>query len=340
MVIVYASLRPFHGWRAPPEEVFGFLAAPWPRYITAGDVLLNVAAYLPLGAMLFATLRPLLAPAAAFFAAALVAAALSLVLESLQMFLPMRIASNLDLLANSTGAGIGALAAWMFALPALANHPLVTMRRRAVRPDTLGDCGLIVVGLWILIQFHQGPLAVNSGDLREILGITPLFAHTPRSYLMAEAGVVALAVVAIGLLVSLLMKPERSAAPVIALTLALAFAAKSIAAITIARSANWLHWLTPGVVAGIVCGIALLASLSWLGHVPRAVAAVLCIFAGVIIVNAAPGNPYQTVPNFMRSPQPTHLANFSHIVHSLSQLWPLLAALCIVALARRDPRVS
>jgi VanZ family protein len=340
LIIVYASLQPFQGWRAPSDEVLGFLTAPWPRYITAGDVSLNIVAYLPLGAMLFTALRPRLVPAAAFFAATLVAAALSLALESVQMFLPTRIASNVDLLANSAGAGIGALAAWIFSLPSLANHPLVTMRRRALRTDALGDCGLIVAALWILIQFHQAPLALGSGDLRETLHITPFFSHTPQSYLVAESGVVAMTIGAIGLLVSLLMQPARPAAPAIALTLTLALAAKSIAAVTMARSGHWLHWLTPGVAVGIAGGIVLLAALSRLAYVTRAVAAILCVLAGVVIVNVAPENPYQSVPNFMLSPQPTHLANFSQIVRALSQLWPLLAALCIVALARREPAAT
>src|SRR6266576_2393209 len=91
LIIVYASLQPFQGWRAPSDEVLGFLTAPWPRYLTAGDVMLNLVAYLPLGAMLFVALRPPLASAAAFIAAILIAAALSLALESVQMFLPSRI---------------------------------------------------------------------------------------------------------------------------------------------------------------------------------------------------------------------------------------------------------
>lgn len=334
LIIVYASLQPFQGWRSPPEEVLRFLTAPWPRYLTAGDVMLNIVAYLPLGAILFAALRPPLAPAAAFIAATLIAAALSLGLESVQMFLPMRIASNVDLLANSAGAGIGALAAGILALPAFANHSLTAMRRRALRTDALGTCGLIVAALWILIQLHQAPLALGSGDLREMLHITPFFSHTPQSYLVAEGGVVALAIVAIGLLVSLLTQPTRPAAPAIALTLILALAAKSIAAVTMARSGYWLHWLTPGLAVGIAGGIVLLAALSRLAYVSRAVVAILCILAGVVIVNVAPENPYQSVPNFMLSPQPTHLANFSHIVRALSQLWPLAAVIMLVMLAR------
>ena len=52
LVIVYASLQPLRGWRMPAAEVYGFLTAPWPPYITLADVLVNVAAYVPLGFML------------------------------------------------------------------------------------------------------------------------------------------------------------------------------------------------------------------------------------------------------------------------------------------------
>src|SRR5215203_4181144 len=81
LVIVYASVQPFAGWRMPPPEVFGFLTAPWPRYLTSGDIALNVAAYLPLGAMLFFALRPPLSAAFACVLATALAALLSLLLE-------------------------------------------------------------------------------------------------------------------------------------------------------------------------------------------------------------------------------------------------------------------
>ena len=334
LVIVFASLQPFAGWRMPPDEVFGFLTAPWPRYVTAGDALLNVIAYLPLGAMLFSALRPPLAPAAAFAAALLLATALSLALESVQMFLPTRIASNLDLLANGAGAALGAFAAWLLALPALADNPVAALRRSAVRTDALGDCGLIVIALWILIQCHQSPLALGGGDLREALRMTPLFAHTPHAYLLAETAGAALVTAAVGLLVALLLQPRQSAAPAIALTFALAFVVKSTAAITLARSAHWLQWLTPGIATGFAVGIVLLAVLLQFARAGRAIGAALCIVAGVVIVNVAPENPYQVVPAFMLTPQPTHLLNFSNIVRVLSQAWPLAALMLLLTLAR------
>src|SRR3954451_10516343 len=52
VVIAYTSLQPFSGWWIPPEEIRNFLWAPWPRYITLEDVLVNICAYVPLGFLL------------------------------------------------------------------------------------------------------------------------------------------------------------------------------------------------------------------------------------------------------------------------------------------------
>jgi VanZ family protein len=334
LVIVYASLQPFTGWRMPPAEVLGFLTAPWPRYVTATDIVLNVAAYLPLGAMLFFALRPPLAPAIALIIASLLAALLSLALESAQMFLPTRIASNVDLMTNSAGAAAGALAVMLLTL---WNNPLAVLRARAVRAGTLGDCGLIVIALWAVIQLQPSPLAFSSGNLRDAFGITPMFMHSSWSYLLAESAVVALAVLALGLTVSLVMKSHRYALIAMGVTIFLTAAAKIIAALAFTRNANPLQWLTPGVATGFAAGVAGVALVIWLPPRVRAIAAALCVTAGVIIVNITPDNPYQSLPAFLSTLQPTHLANFGGIVHILSQCWPLAAILLLLGLAFAGP---
>lgn len=331
---MYASLQPFAGWRMPPAEVLGFLTSPWPRYITATDISLNVIAYLPLGAMLYFVLRPPLAAAVACVIATLLAATLSLMLESVQMFLPTRIASNVDLLSNSAGAATGALGAMLLTL---WSNPLAAMRRRTVRAGKLGDCGLLVIALWIVIQFNPSPLAFGSGNLRDTFGIAPMFMHSSQAYLLAETAVVTLTVIALGLAISLLMQSPRHALRAMALTLVLTAIAKSIAAITIARTANWLQWLTPGVVAGFVAGAVGVAVFAWLAPGARSVTAIVCLAAGVMVVNITPDNPYQTLPAFLSGSPPTHLANFGGIVRILSQCWPFAAILLLAGLARAGP---
>ena len=331
LVIVYASLRPFAGWRMPPDPVLHFLTAPWPRYITAADIAINIGAYLPLGALLFFALRPPLAAAFAFLAATIVAAALSLALESAQMFLPTRIASNVDLISNTAGAAIGALGALLLTI---GNNPLDSLRRRMLRADALGDWGLLVVALWIVIQFHPAPLAFSSGDFRDALGIRPMFQYTSQAYWLAETAVVGLAVVVLGLLISLITQSRRYTGRVMLVTMALTIAAKSIAAASLTRSANWLQWVTPGIAAGFTAGVILLAVFMFLALRRRAAVAALCLLAGVFLVNITPDNPYLLVPPFMIGIQQTHLTNFGSILRALSQIWPLAALLLLLALTR------
>ena len=248
------------------------------------------------------------------------------------MFLPARIATNVDLLSNAAGAALGALAALLLTL---WNNPLAALRLRAVRTDVLGDCGLIVVAVWIVIQLHPAPLAFGSGNLRDLLGITPMFMHSSHAYQLAETAVVALAVISMGLLVSLLMQSSRDALRAMALTLLLTGTAKS--AVAMARATHWLQWLTPGVAAGLAAGAVGVALLLWLEPRARAALATACVAAGVVIVNVTPDNPYHALPAFLSSVQPNHLANFGGIVRFLAQCWPFAAGMLLFALARADP---
>jgi hypothetical protein len=49
LLVVYASLYPFEGWRIVGVSPFAYLSAPWPRYVTAFDVVVNLLGYVPYG---------------------------------------------------------------------------------------------------------------------------------------------------------------------------------------------------------------------------------------------------------------------------------------------------
>jgi VanZ family protein len=51
LLIAYASLYPFDGWRNQGLEPWAFLVAPWPKYWTWFDVVANALGYLPFGAL-------------------------------------------------------------------------------------------------------------------------------------------------------------------------------------------------------------------------------------------------------------------------------------------------
>lgn len=58
VLIIYASLHPFYGWRDVGVSPIAFLDAAWPRYWTVFDLVTNGLAYLPLGFVLMLALWP------------------------------------------------------------------------------------------------------------------------------------------------------------------------------------------------------------------------------------------------------------------------------------------
>ena len=104
LLVIYASLHPFSGWRDQGLPPFAFLTAPLPRFISAFDVIANVVGYVPLGFLAVLALYPRQRGGAALAIGILCALSLSFALESLQHYLPSRRSSNLDSLANIAGA--------------------------------------------------------------------------------------------------------------------------------------------------------------------------------------------------------------------------------------------
>ena len=103
VLIVYASLYPFAEWRNQDILPWAFLAAPFPRYWTRFDVAVNVLGYLPLGSMLALSALRTGRDSQAMWLAVALASVLSLAMEMLQSYLPVRVPSREDWLLNSLG---------------------------------------------------------------------------------------------------------------------------------------------------------------------------------------------------------------------------------------------
>ena len=114
-LIVYASLYPFAGWHVPGVSLTHYLTLPWSRWWTGFDLVANLLGYLPLGALIFGSrVRTGMRSRPALLLAFALGTLLSLALETLQNFLPQRVASNVDLALNALGALLGAvLGLWL-----------------------------------------------------------------------------------------------------------------------------------------------------------------------------------------------------------------------------------
>ncbi len=341
LVIVYASLQPLRGWRLPAEDVYGFLSAPLPRYITLSDVLINVSAYIPLGFMLTLGLRIALPPVAAVVMGVVMAAALSIGMEALQMFLPARIASNVDVMANSVGALIGALAAPLFLPSQRIGARLGVLRDRVFLPGALIDSGIVVATLWIVTHLNPLTQVFGTGHLRATFDLPdPLF-HTPSLLLSAEASVVFFNLLGVGLLLSTLLHAESRRGLVIGVVIAAAIACKMLINLFLAKPLGAWAWMTPGALLGLLLGTTLLAGLLTFGRRARLALALLCLLMALAAINLAPDNPYFSLPPQLTSGKASHFLSFSSILGALSELWPLIALgyLCVALWHSRTRRL-
>ena len=325
LVIAYASLLPFRGWRAPPQEVLNFLFAAWPRYITLRDVAVNVAAYVPLGFLFSIACGARIGPALGALAATLAAATMSLAMEATQMFLPARIASNVDLLANTLGALLGAMAAPLFAPTQILGGKLHAARHHLFRDGMQVEAGLVIVGLWLITQLHPTVQPFGTGSIRTTFDLPAYLAHTPSLALGSEAVVVILSLIGVGLMVCALMRGTARPLPVIAALVAAVLFVRIFTAVAYSLAFAPLAWLTPGVALGLLVGSALLYGAAHLPRLAQLAVAAGCIAAATTVINLAPENPYLSVPSLLLARGTSHILSFSGIVRALSELWPLLA---------------
>ena len=336
-LIAYASLYPFTGWRVQGVEPWSWLWAPWPQYWTGFDLWTNFVGYAPLGALLVGAALRLGWRRGAFWWGAGGAIALSGLMESLQTFLPERVASNVDFGFNSAGGVLGA------GLMVLLDRWGVLARWGRFRdlwfaPGAHG--GLVLLALWPLALLYPAAVPFGLGQvadrlmlaLADWLGDTPFIAWLPARAepvvplsLLTQAFCVALSLLAPLLMAFGDMKGWRRRV----LFLPLFFGgATLVAGLSSALTHGPVHawaWLDPvalvGMLAALLLGVACLL-------LPRRVChalMLLCLGVALTLLNRAPEVPYM-----VQSLEVWEQGRFIRF-HGLSQwlgwLWPFAAIL-------------
>jgi VanZ family protein len=332
LLVAYASLYPFRTWPGPTDGALNFLFAPWPRYYTFFDLLVNVVAYVPLGFLFALAALPLLASRWAALAAILAGTALSLGVEVAQGFIPERVSSNLDLLSNGLGAMLGALLAVTLGARRILNGHLYRFRQHVFLPGAAIDLGFVVLLLWLFTQLNPAVWLFGNGDLRDLMQGAANLDFSPATYRWFETGVTAFNLAGICLLMLALARSGQSlAGPLLALMSA-ALALKSVAALTLFKPGDAALWLTPGSMLGIPAGLLLYLALARLPPRGVTLVAVALILGGAALLNAAPENPYiQASVTVWRY---GHFLSFNGLTQLVSSLWPFAASGYLVWLLR------
>lgn len=346
-LIVYASLYPFLGWHIQGVEPLAFVLAPMPKYWTVFDVVSNFLGYAPLGFLLTLAFLRSGVQGWSWSLGVVLPLLLSFGVETLQNYLPMRVASNLDLLLNAAGALLGASAAWV--LERLGGlHRWSQFRADWFVPSAHGS--LVLLLLWPAALLYPVSVPFGLGQVWERLELelaiwlaeTPFLSWAPLRVdspmplsPLAEAFCVAL-----GLMAPLLMgyadmrsMGRRGVFLVAFFACALAVAGLS-SALTYGPEHAWA-WMnlqaTVGLVLALVAGLILMP-------LPRRVChalMLLCLATSLSLLNRAPASPY-----FAESLEVWEQGRFIRF-HGLSQwlgwLWPFAALLFGLRAIARHP---
>ena len=339
--IIVATLYPLSDWKLHTASVWAFVWQGLPRYWTWFDLLSNLLAYLLLGLLLTLGWLKRAPGATAVGIVGLFCVALSFGLEAAQSFLPGRVPSLLDWIANSLGALVGS---W---IGVHLNRSDPTGRRRvlpvAERWFEQGPpFGWVLLLLWISTQLVPQRLLFATGNLRPLmqrlinafeLSDSPDLAlltealwgeSAPAVWGVAiEAAVVVCAVCATGSIAFALVRGSRRRLIVLLCTAVAAFGLRSIAMQGIYGSDEALAWLTPGAQGGLLVGTIVLYGLETLSPRVRATIALTLLAIGTLLVNLAPPDRYfeDALAGFSAG----RLVNLQGLLRLIALVWPLIA---------------
>ncbi len=350
-LVMFASLFPFVGWRDQGISPLVFLGASLPPpYWTGFDVATNVAGYAPLGFLLALALLRTGHAGLAVPLALLAGGLLSLVLEFLQIYLPQRVPSNLDLLLNTAGALAGALcAALLERLGAIDRWG--RFRARWFVPDARGALVLLALWPWALLFPAAEPFGLGQVverlevALAELLAGTPFFDWLPvrEEPLQPLSPVAELLCVALGLLVPCLLaySAVRHLGRRVALLLAIVLVGVAATALSAALSygpANAWAWLGMPVRVGIGVGLALAALLVVLPLRASAMLLLVVLTIQLGLLNDAPTSAYfaQTLHAWEQG----RFIRFYGLGQWLGWLWPYATLVYVLLRASRRSRAS
>ncbi len=338
-LIVYASLYPFTDWRNQGVAAWAFMLAPLPRYWTGFDVVSNVLGYAPLGFFwALARLRSsghTLVGWRVVAGATLFCAALSLAMESLQVFLPARVASNLDWALNVLGGALGALSAWLLERGGV----LLRWERFRARWFVREARGaLVLLALWPAALLVPPAVPFGLGQVLErleaalagALSGTPFLEWLPLRSVELQPLLPAteLLCVAMGVLApcwvgfSVLRQAWQRALFLIALTATGTLASALSAALSYGPHHAW-GWLSGPAASGFAVAAVLACLCLGLPRRGCAALALLTLAVGLSVLNQAPTSAYfaQTLQTWEQG----RFVRFYGLAQWLGWLWPYAA---------------
>ena len=347
LLVVYASLYPFAGWRWPAGAAWSeLLWLRWPPWRDRFDDVSNFMGYAPLGALLaLGGARSGVPEVVGSLVALCLPSLLSFVMECTQHFIPVRVPSARDWALNTAGAGAGVLLALGVRWMGWVDRWRLWRSRRF---ETQASVALVLLMLWPVALLFPAPLPLGLGQIFDEIGawIPQLLADTPWAIAQAppvvlrgvlrptmspwvEGAAVAAGLMSPCMLAFAVLRPgwRRLLVPVLALALALATTTLSTA-LNFGPAHAWA-WVTPAVKPGLVVGSLLTLVAVRLRPPLTAALGLVALATSVCLGASAPADPY-----FAASLQLWEQGQFIRF-HGMSQwvgwVWPYAAMAWLMA---------
>ena len=244
-------------------------------------------------------------------------------MEYLQMYLPSRFSSNMDLLSNSTGTLAGALLAAKATSQSGLVAKLAHWRHALFYSGKEADFGLALLALWIFGQINPSLPMLGNVFISEVKQ-QPFVKLPPVPFNWLESGAVTLNLLMLGALMLSLLRERRNAIPALLVILSGVAVTKFLAAALLLKSWALLLWINSEAMLGLLLGMLLLLAIL---RLPR---------TSVIILGASIALIYFSIVNFaLDSNAPSaassvyhwhygHLLNYNGMAQTIALVFPIL----------------
>jgi VanZ family protein len=320
LLISYASLTPFEFVFDLPVSPLDWALAPLPKYITLFDVMANILGYMPFGFLAVFALFPKYEKWRALLVTLILGMLLSGLLESMQIWLPSRISSNLDWWANVIGTLIGGL----FALPFKPNWfsgGALDQYRFAWFGERFSFFILFLLLPWAQIYPQNAWLVI--GDLGIDQFRVSQFWNLPIGNASQELLMTALATLSIGSFFMFGMNPKGPKLRLLA-GLLIATALLKLCSVWLQVGLDHaLDWVTISAILGMFVGGSLLIWVTSFNKVSQWWLAFGGLMAMLVLVNIMPVSPYhdQEIALLPKG----RLTHFNGLLEWVTWIWPTLA---------------
>ncbi|MGZ8256810.1 MAG: VanZ family protein [Gallionella sp.] len=326
LFILYASLSPFTGWREPAFTLPEVLQQPLLQTYTRFDALLNLVSYVPLGTLLALLLRTRLGALASLCSAAFLGLALSISMEFLQMYLPSRTSSNLDLLTNAIGTLLGAGLALIFIRSSRLYDALTQWRDATFRHGKTIDFGLALLALWMFGQSNPS-LPMLGNVFISVVERQPFAAIKASPFDGWESIAVLLNLLMLGGLLLTLLRHKNQVMQILLAVLGSVALLKFSTAAVLLKSSAMLLWMNSEAMLGILLGSLLLVAMRSLSAaILRRVAAIVSL-AYLVVAHGVLDSGTPAAAMSIYHWHYGHLLNYNGLAQTITLVFPVLLLL-------------